>query len=93
LIHAQQVAFNHTKVGHEMMVLLDRPGRFANQAHARSPYMQSVHVDDAAHRIGELAKVRILSVHPNSLQAELVSSPQEMSYSVHERRSTHVQQG
>ncbi len=74
LLHDQTVAFNHACVGREMRVLLDRPGRHTGQLVGRSPYMQPVHVklggtEAAARLIGRVVPLRIVSVHPNSLEA------------------------
>lgn len=69
LLLDQTTAFNHACVGREMRVLLDRPGRHAGQLVGRSPYMQPVHVKAAAHLLGTVAALRIVSVHPNSLEA------------------------
>jgi tRNA-2-methylthio-N6-dimethylallyladenosine synthase len=69
LLLEQTKAFNHSCVGREMRVLLDRPGRHAGQLVGRSPYMQPVHVKAAAHLIGTVVPLRIVSVHPNSLEA------------------------
>ena len=55
-----------------------RPQESANrnsvfpQAIGRSPYLQSVYVEDAAHLIGRIVPVRITAVGNNSLQGALV---------------------
>ncbi|RAU24020.1 tRNA (N6-isopentenyl adenosine(37)-C2)-methylthiotransferase MiaB [Paramagnetospirillum kuznetsovii] len=69
LLLEQTMAFNQSCVGREMKVLLDRPGRHAGQLVGRSPYMQPVHVKAAAPLIGTVARLRIVKVHPNSLEA------------------------
>lgn len=69
LLHDLTAAFNRDCVGREMRVLLDRPGRHEGQLLGRSPYMQPVHVKAAAHLIGTVAPLRIVKVHPNSLEA------------------------
>ncbi|WP_041042182.1 tRNA (N6-isopentenyl adenosine(37)-C2)-methylthiotransferase MiaB [Paramagnetospirillum magnetotacticum] len=69
LLMEQTTRFNHSCVGREMRVLLDRPGRHAGQLLGRSPYMQPVHVKAAAHLIGTVVNLRITKVHPNSLEA------------------------
>ena len=53
-------------------VLFEKPGRKPGQAIGRSPYLQSVHVDGAAQLLGQLRKVKIAAVMPNSLKGELV---------------------
>jgi tRNA-2-methylthio-N6-dimethylallyladenosine synthase len=69
LLLEQTLRFNQACVGREMRVLLDRPGRHDGQLLGRSPYMQPVHVKAAAHLIGTVVPVRIVKVHPNSLEA------------------------
>ncbi|HEV2082310.1 MAG TPA: tRNA (N6-isopentenyl adenosine(37)-C2)-methylthiotransferase MiaB [Brevundimonas sp.] len=71
LLTAQQVAFNRSQAGRVLPVLFERKGRHGAQAIGRSPYMQSVHVEDADHLIGQVVPVRILSGQQNSLTGEL----------------------
>jgi tRNA-2-methylthio-N6-dimethylallyladenosine synthase len=76
LLHEQTIAFNHSCVGREMAVLLDRPGRHAGQLVGRSPYMQPVHVsvgEQAAAMTGRIVPVRVTAVHPNSLAATVIA--------------------
>ncbi|MEW5729587.1 MAG: tRNA (N6-isopentenyl adenosine(37)-C2)-methylthiotransferase MiaB [Pseudomonadota bacterium] len=67
LLHDLTSAFNAASVGKVMPVLFDRPGRHPGQAVGRSPYMQPVHVEAAAHMMGRVVPVRITELHPNSL--------------------------
>jgi tRNA-2-methylthio-N6-dimethylallyladenosine synthase len=60
-------------VGQEFDVLFEKPGRYNGQLIGRSPYLQSVHVAAHAHKIGEIARVRVVQTMPHSLRAELVS--------------------
>jgi tRNA-2-methylthio-N6-dimethylallyladenosine synthase len=55
-------------------VLFEKPGRRAGQAIGRSPYLQAVYAEDAAHLIGKIAKVRIEEAMPNSLRGSLVEA-------------------
>ena len=75
LVSEQQVAFNQAQVGRTLNVLFERPGRHPerHQAIGRSPYLQSVHVDDADHLIGRIVPVQILSGRQNSLHGRLIS--------------------
>ncbi|PZT98759.1 MAG: tRNA (N6-isopentenyl adenosine(37)-C2)-methylthiotransferase MiaB [Brevundimonas sp.] len=75
LVSEQQVAFNQAQVGRTLNVLFERPGRHPErrQAIGRSPYLQSVHVDDADHLIGRIVPVQILSGRQNSLHGHLIS--------------------
>ncbi len=72
LLLEQQVKFRDACRGRTMDVLFEKPGRQSGQAIGRSPYLQSVHVEDAAHLIGEIHPVRIDAVYPNSLKASLL---------------------
>ncbi|MEM6852059.1 MAG: tRNA (N6-isopentenyl adenosine(37)-C2)-methylthiotransferase MiaB [Pseudomonadota bacterium] len=71
LLGRQKDDFNAGQVGRVAPVLFERPGRQAGQLIGRSPYLQSVHVEAPAHRVGRIAPVRILSAGPNSLAGEL----------------------
>ena len=50
-----------------MPVLLEKPGRQQGQLIGRSPYLQSVHMEAGNLHIGDIAKVTIKSIGPNSL--------------------------
>ncbi|MEJ1967916.1 MAG: tRNA (N6-isopentenyl adenosine(37)-C2)-methylthiotransferase MiaB [Rhizomicrobium sp.] len=72
LLMAQQDTFKRSCDGRMLDVLFEKPGRKAGQAVGRSPYLQSVHVEDAGHLMGEIHPVRIDGVFPNSLKGSLV---------------------
>ena len=67
LLNDQQQAFNRSCIGKRLPVLFERPGRGRRQLVGRSPYMQAVHAEAGAVRIGDLAQVEILAAGPNSL--------------------------
>ena len=71
LLLEQQVAFNADQAGRTFDVLFQKKGRHGRQAIGRSPYLQSVHVEDADHLIGRLVPVEILSGQQNSLTGRL----------------------
>ena len=75
LLTEQQTAFNQAQAGRTLNVLFDRKGRHPDrrQAIGRSPYLQSVHVDDADHLIGQIVPVEIISGQQNSLTGRLVA--------------------
>jgi tRNA-2-methylthio-N6-dimethylallyladenosine synthase len=79
LLMRQQHDFNASCAGRTMSVLFEKPGRKPGQAIGRSPYLQPIHVEDAAHLIGEIRDVRIEAVFPNSLKGALVSNPARMA--------------
>ena len=74
LIAEQQRRFNRSCAGKTFPVLFDKPGRKAGQALGRSPYLQPVHVEGAAHLIGTLHSVTIENVQSNSLKGVLASA-------------------
>ncbi len=71
LIIEQQQAFKEKLIGQTLDILFDKPGRLAGQAIGRSPYLQSVFVENAAHLIGQIHKVKIIANSNNSLKGEL----------------------
>jgi tRNA-2-methylthio-N6-dimethylallyladenosine synthase len=72
LLLEQQDAFKQGCNAREMDVLFEKPGRQTGQAVGRSPYLQSVHVDGAADLIGQIRRVRIDGIYPNSLKGSLL---------------------
>ena len=67
-----QTAFNASQAGRTLNVLFEKPGRHRQQAIGRSPYLQSVHVEDARDLIGRIVPVRITTGQQNSLTGELI---------------------
>jgi tRNA-2-methylthio-N6-dimethylallyladenosine synthase len=74
LLLEQQLAFNKAQVGRTLDVLFEKKGRHGRQAIGRSPYLQSVHAEDADHLIGQIVPVRIVSGQQNSLTGELLGA-------------------
>ena len=72
LITLQQQATQADMVGREVGVLFERPGRQPGQMVGKSDHMHAVHVNHDNTRIGEIARVRILSSGPNSLAGDWV---------------------
>ncbi len=72
LLFEQQTAFNSAQTGKTFNVLFEKKGRYGHQAIGRSPYLQSVHVEDADHLIGQIVPVEILDGQQNSLKGRLV---------------------
>ena len=72
LLREQMDGFNASCEGRTFPVLFEKPGRQPGQAIGRSPYLQAVHADDAAHLIGKIADVRIEKAMTNSLRGTLV---------------------
>jgi len=78
LLLEQQDSFKQSLTGKTLDVLFEKPGRQKGQAIGRSPYLQSVHVEDAAHLIGTIHRVRIEGVHPNSLSGPLITAREKV---------------
>ncbi|HXJ02406.1 MAG TPA: tRNA (N6-isopentenyl adenosine(37)-C2)-methylthiotransferase MiaB [Micropepsaceae bacterium] len=74
LLVEQQAAFNRGCEGRVFPVLFEKPGKKPGQAVGRSPYLQPVHVENAASLMGEIRDVRIAAVLPNSLRGEFAAS-------------------
>lgn len=76
LLVEQQIAFNASQAGRTLNVLFERKGRHGVRAQAvgRSPYLQSVHVDDADHLIGQIVPVLIETGQQNSLKGRLLGA-------------------
>ncbi|MFS0711151.1 tRNA (N6-isopentenyl adenosine(37)-C2)-methylthiotransferase MiaB [Brevundimonas phoenicis] len=74
LLTEQQVAFNQSLAGRALPVLFEKKGRHGAQAIGRSPYLQSVHVDDADQLIGRIVPVEIISGQQNSLSGRLIQT-------------------
>ena len=72
LLAEHQLAFNMDKTGRTVDVLFEKPGRHGRQAIGRSPWLQSVHADDADHLIGRIVPVLIEHGQQNSLKGRLM---------------------
>lgn len=73
LIEQQQKLFNESCVGQIMEVLPDRPGKYQGQYIGRSPYMQSVHIENMPlEALGNIIRVKIIEAHEHSLKGELL---------------------
>ncbi|MFG1351067.1 tRNA (N6-isopentenyl adenosine(37)-C2)-methylthiotransferase MiaB [Xanthobacter autotrophicus] len=67
LLEASKTAFDESCRGRTFDILLEKPGRQSGQLIGRSPYLQSVVVNDPPAAIGDLLTVTITDVGPNSL--------------------------
>jgi len=74
LLNRQQSAFNRATVGKRFSVLLERAGKKENQLMGKSPYLQSVHIENCAANLGELVEVEITEALDNSVAGKLVST-------------------
>ncbi|MEM6946709.1 MAG: tRNA (N6-isopentenyl adenosine(37)-C2)-methylthiotransferase MiaB [Pseudomonadota bacterium] len=71
LIREQQTAFNASKVGQTLKVLVTGKGRLPGQLHGRSPYLQSVHFNGPEALHGQIVDVTVVASSLNSLAGEL----------------------
>jgi tRNA-2-methylthio-N6-dimethylallyladenosine synthase len=69
LLNQQQEEFNQTCVGRKMDILLEKKGRREGQLIGRSPWLQSVIVDESLGNPGDIVHVEITEAAPNSLNA------------------------
>ncbi|MGD0190273.1 MAG: tRNA (N6-isopentenyl adenosine(37)-C2)-methylthiotransferase MiaB [Rhizomicrobium sp.] len=83
LLSRQQARFNEGCAGKTMSILFEKPGRKAGQALGRSPYLQPVHVEGAAHLIGRICDVRIDAVLPNSLRGVIDADRRDREQVLH----------
>ena len=67
LLREQQTAFNQSKIGQTLPVLVTGKGRLEGQMHGRSPYMQAVHFDAPESVMGQIIDVAITGASLNSL--------------------------
>lgn len=74
-LEASKAAFDASCLGRTFDILLEKPGRMPGQLIGRSPYLQSVVVNDPPAGIGDILTVTITDVGPNSLAGRVVSSP------------------
>lgn len=67
MLTRHQLEFAQSRIGMEMDILLEKPGRNPGQLIGRSPWLQSVVIDGGEAEIGDLVRVRITDVATNSL--------------------------
>ncbi len=72
-LEAGKVAFDAACLGRSFDILLEKPGRQPAQLIGRSPYLQSVVVNAPPAGIGDLIRVTITAVGPNSLAGQCVA--------------------
>ncbi|MEM6535511.1 MAG: tRNA (N6-isopentenyl adenosine(37)-C2)-methylthiotransferase MiaB [Pseudomonadota bacterium] len=67
LLREQQTAFNASKIGETVPVLVTGKGRMEGQMHGRSPWLQAVHFDGSEDLAGQIIDVDIIGASLNSL--------------------------
>jgi len=71
LLREQQSAFNASKVGQTVPVLVTGKARNEGQMHGRSPWLQAVHFNGPADLAGQIIDVEIVGSSLNSLSGQL----------------------
>jgi len=79
LLREQQTAFNASKIGQTVSVLVTGTGRNEGQMHGRSPWLQAVHFDGAEDLIGQIIDVEIVGASLNSLSGQLPGRSKEVA--------------
>jgi tRNA-2-methylthio-N6-dimethylallyladenosine synthase len=76
VLERQQTAFNANSLGRSFEVLFERRGRYPGQIVGRSPYLQTVQVQNehAAIAIGDVAAVTVTQLSANSLFGALAGA-------------------
>ena len=69
LLARHQLEFAQSRIGMEMDILLEKPGRNPGQLVGRSPWLQSVVIDAGDAVVGDMVRVRIADASANSLAA------------------------
>ena len=77
-LDAQQMAFNKTCEGQEMVVLIDKMGGRDGQVTGRSPFMQSVYLQGDHTQLGKMVTVTVKEARQNSLLVQTGNRPQQM---------------
>jgi len=72
LLNKQMSDFNDAALGSVMLLLIEREGRHPGQKVGRSPYLQSVHIEDGDATIGDFVEVQINECHPHSLSGKRI---------------------
>ncbi len=79
LISTQQLRFNRQMVGTTQPVLIERLGRKDGQVIGKTPWMQSVVLENAVHMMGCLVDVAISEAYEFSLKGEIVGQQARMN--------------
>lgn len=73
LLTEQQMAFNKSKIGQTLPVLLEKQGRYEGQLVGKSHYMQSVVINNQEFKFGDIVNVLITDATQNSLRGEVIN--------------------
>ncbi|MGQ5701630.1 tRNA (N6-isopentenyl adenosine(37)-C2)-methylthiotransferase MiaB [Sandaracinobacteroides sp. A072] len=73
-ISASALAFNRQSVGRQCDILIERRGRHPGQWIGKSPWLQSVVVEQESLSPGDLVRVDLVRAGPNSLEGRIVTA-------------------
>jgi tRNA-2-methylthio-N6-dimethylallyladenosine synthase len=79
-ISAQALAFNQRSVGRQCDILIERIGRRPGQFIGKSPWLQSVVVNDPTLSIGDIISVELVAAGPNSLEGQRIMPKTDASW-------------
>ena len=73
-LFSQQLECNKSMVGKALQVLFDREGKMDGQIIGKTPYMQSVHLQNPSDSLlGKIVEVKIIEARPSSLVGALTN--------------------
>ncbi len=72
-VEEHRQAFNAATIGQRVEVLVERHGRYGNQLSGKSPWLQTVQIEDAGCHIGDIVAVDIRAQSTNTLFGTFVS--------------------
>ena len=78
LLKEQQTAFNRSKIGQSVPILVTGKGRKEGQMHGRSPWLQAVHFPAENVQPGQIINVEICDASLNSLSGVLPAKTPEV---------------
>jgi tRNA-2-methylthio-N6-dimethylallyladenosine synthase len=73
LLRDQQAAFNESRAGMTLPVLITGTGRYPGQIAGRSPWLQPVHLPGSLTLVGQEVPVTVLAGNPHSLSGRLAA--------------------
>jgi len=78
ILNEQQKEFNKSFLGEDLEVLFEKFGRKDSQIVGKSPYLQSVYIDNANFKIGDVANLKIIATSKNSMEGKLIKNDQKV---------------
>ncbi len=78
ILNEQQKEFNKSFIGEYLEVLFEKFGRKDFQIVGKSPYLQSVYIDNADFKIGDVANLKIITASKNSMEGKLIKKEKKV---------------